>query len=73
MSWSLQVMNGFETVFRTYDFGKYVQDALAHAVDARRLRHFEFSTTYRGEVAPLPRWWLRGFIPESETLIEDGR
>lgn len=73
MSWSQQVMNGLETVFRTLDFAKHVQEGFKNAGDGRGLSHFEYATTYKGEVAAIPRWWLLGFVDEEELVLQTGR
>lgn len=73
MSWSLHVMNGLETVFRTFDFAKHVTDELGRAAEGRGLGRFEYSTTAGGEWATLPRWWLLGFTPSDDEIIKDGR
>lgn len=73
MSWSQQVMNGLETVFRTFDFAKHISDELLRAAEGRGLNSFEYSTTYKGEVAAIPRWWLLGITRGDDEVVKNGR
>ncbi|MCB9682660.1 MAG: hypothetical protein H6733_14435 [Alphaproteobacteria bacterium] len=73
MSWSLQVMNGLETVFRTFDFARHIHDELIRASEGRGLKHFEYSTTWNCGTAALPRWWLIGVTRADDEIVGNGR
>ncbi len=67
--WSVQALNGIETVFRLFDFAGHVFDEVEKAGRGRNLDSFAFATTSTGERVGIPRWWIRWFEPKGEVFV----
>jgi len=50
MTWSLQILNGLETAFRTFEFVKHIHDEAERALSGRGMETHWIWTNNHGEV-----------------------
>ena len=74
MSWSLQVLNSFESTHRFYDFAGHILDQVNAAASGKGLvaspRHTRVAQA--GELVSLPQWWLYWYEIEDAEVVGKG-